>query len=330
MSSRAEVSRKHHSVPKSYLARFTETGTSDGRVCVRDLNANRFFQAKPRNIAYEVDFNRVDLEGHPSDVLERAFGELVEAKAASVIRRISYENQLPDGEDFSYVLNLITLLAVRHPVMRRSMTAAMQLEYRAVLGILASNRTLYQNHLQSAYDSGFVSRADFPFERMQEFVRRGSYTIEISPHQHLRTELGAFEDTLSDVSSRYWSLLSAESGAPDFITCDRPVSLVFQEVVFPLGPRHCIIGSRDYQGPPVIHLNESAVAEVNSRMVRTAARQVYSRTPEIALLVRGRVAKQSLAQVGSLHGLESSTSTTRSRRIACVLEKWLGALFHRG
>jgi hypothetical protein len=308
------------------LARFTDTGTSDGRVCVYDLGANRFFQTKPKKIAYEVDFNRVDIEGQAPDVLERAFGELIEAKAASVIRRMCDESRLPEDEDFSYVLNLMTLLVVRHPVMRRSMTAARQLCYRALADLLASDRTLYEHHLKAARDAGFVSRSDVPFGQMQELLRGGNYTIEISPHDHLRTELAAFEDTLRSVSSRYWSLLSAEADAPDFITCDRPVSLVFPEAVFPLGTRHCIIGSRDHPAPREIILNESGVAEVNSRILKLADRQVYSRTSELALLVCGRVVKKPLAQVGTLRGLGGSVSTSHNGGIVRVLQKWLNAL----
>jgi hypothetical protein len=300
--SSARISRKHHFVPRCYLARFTDSGTSEGRLCVFDLAASRLFQEKPKNVAKEIDFNRVDIEGQPPDVLESAFGELVEAKAASVIRQICDEDRLPGIEEFSYVLNLITLLAVRHPVMRRAMTAAKQAEYHTFVEILASNRAIFETHLKSACEAGFVSRADFPFERMQEFVRRGNYTFEIGPHHHLRTELGAFEHTLRVVGSRYWSLWSANAGTPDLITCDRPVSLVFQELVFPLDTRHCIIGARERAAPPANVLNDAGVAEVNSRMVRLADRQVYSRASEIAVLVRGRVAKKPLTEVGSLRG----------------------------
>jgi hypothetical protein len=215
---------------------------------------------------------------------------------------------LPEYEDFGYVLNLITLLAVRHPVMRRSMAVARQSCYRAIAELLASNRTLYEHHLKMAREGGFVSGADVPFERMREFLRKGEYRFEISPHDHLRTELAAFEGTLRTVSSRYWSLLVAKAGAPDFITCDRPVSLAFRDVVLPLGPRHCIIGGRE-RAPLTMILNESDVSEVNWRIVMLADRQVYSRTSEVAFLVHGKVVRKPLAQVArSLCSKGSSVS----------------------
>ena len=65
-----QVSRRHHFVPKFYLARFTDTGTSDGRVWVLDPRAGRPFLERPKNIAWERDFNRVDVAGQAPDVLE--------------------------------------------------------------------------------------------------------------------------------------------------------------------------------------------------------------------------------------------------------------------
>jgi hypothetical protein len=125
----AQVARDHHFVPQCYLAGFTDTGTQAGRLCVYDIIARRFFRAKPKNVAFEVDFNRVEVEGHPPDILETGFGQL-EGHAASVIRRIITEHVIPEDEEFSYVLNVIALLAVRNPAMRRSMTVSQRHMYR--------------------------------------------------------------------------------------------------------------------------------------------------------------------------------------------------------
>src|SRR3974390_2669136 len=119
----SKIARDHHFLPQCYLAGFTDTGTVDGRLCVYDFVAERFFRQKPKNVAFEVDFNRINVDGHPPDALERAFGEF-EGNAAAVVRRICESGELPADEDLSYVLNLIALLATRNPRMRRSMTRA--------------------------------------------------------------------------------------------------------------------------------------------------------------------------------------------------------------
>ena len=297
----AQVSRNHHFVSNCYLSRFTDTGTKKGTLWVFDLIARRSFQQKPKNIAYKRDFNRVNFDGFPPDVLEAAFGE-IEGKAAGVIQRICKEAQLPGDEEFSYVLNLIALFAVRNPAMRRSMTVARRHEYRVIADLLTSDRGLYQRHHQTAPAAGFVSETDVTFEQVQEFVRRDDYTVEISPQVHLQTELAVFENTLTSASSRHWSLLTATPEAPDFITCDHPASLVYKQAVFPLDPRYALMGDRDSRAPRMIAMDTEGVAEVNSRMLRLADRQVYSRTSEVAHLKDGKALKETFSTISCLCG----------------------------
>ncbi|MDQ2713152.1 MAG: DUF4238 domain-containing protein, partial [Acidobacteriota bacterium] len=112
-----QVSRDHHFLSQGYLAAFTDAGTKEGRLCVLDLIANRFFRQTPKNVAFEVDFNRIEIEGVAPDALEAAYGQF-EDKAITVIRRICNENRLPRDEDFSYVYNFIALLRIRNPNVR--------------------------------------------------------------------------------------------------------------------------------------------------------------------------------------------------------------------
>jgi hypothetical protein len=286
-----EISRKHHFLSTFYLARFTDTGTKDGTLWVFDSIANKVFQNRPKNVAYELDFNRVELDGRPPDILETAFGEF-EGKAASVIQRICRDGELPEGEEFGYVLKLIALFGVRNPAMRRSMKVAWQHEDRVIADLLASDRSLYEHHVQQARDAGFVSGTGLPFEQFQESVWQGDQPpIHIGPQEHLQIELAALENILTSVSSRYWSLLVATPDAPDFITCDHPVSLIHKQVVFPLDTRHALMGERDHPVPRTITLHADGVAEVNLRMLKLAKRQVYSRTSEIVLLDDGKILK---------------------------------------
>lgn len=283
MAEMVQVARNHHFVAQCYLAGFTDTGTKDGRLCVFDFKANRFFRQKPRNVAFAPDFNRVDLEGHAPDVLETAFGEL-EGRAASVIRRITAENDIPEDEEFSYVLNLITLFAVRNPAMRQSMTRARRHMCRVIGSMLASDRRLYDSELKSARKNGFVSGKDVPYEQVRDFLLKDQYTIEIQPQDHLTTEMAVFKELLPQVCSRNWSLLIAAPDAPEFITCDHPVSLVYKQLVFPLGTKHALMGNREQDSPRVMKLRPQGVAEINARLLKLADRQIYSRTPDITLL----------------------------------------------
>jgi uncharacterized protein DUF4238 len=277
------VARNHHFVPQCYLAGFTDTGTKTGRLCVLDFEASRFFRQRPRNVAFEVDFNRFETNSYAPDALERAFGQF-EAMASQVVRKICTEECLPEDEQFSYVVNLITLLAIRNPALRRSMDTARNHMWRVVGDMLASDLSLYENHLRSARAGGFVTGKEVPFESVRDFIRKGEYTITYDSQEHLQRELRVFEKLLPEVGARCWSVLVAGPGAPDFITCDHPVSLVYKQTLFPLDARHALMGEKDGQAPERIVLQDKGVAEVNLRLFKLANRQIYSRSETVTVL----------------------------------------------
>lgn len=294
----AQVSRNHHYITSGYLGGFTDTGKQDGVLNVADLSAGRWFQQIPRRVAYERDFNRIRTEGYAPDAVETALGRF-EEKALNVIRRITSDVDLPENEDFSYVLNLITLFAVRSPALRRAMAVARQHVYRIIEDLLASDRRVYEAENRRARAAGFLSDVEVPFEDFRKSVRREGYTLELGTEDHLSRELEVFQKLLPEVSSRYWSLLIAAPGAPDFVTCDHPVSLVYKQLLFPLDARHALMGDRQPQAPRKFDLVAEGVAEVNSRMLKLANRQIYSRAPDIALLRNGKILTTSLAELAS-------------------------------
>lgn len=163
------------------------------------------------------------------------------------------------------------------------MTAARRHEYRVIGDLLSSDRKLYEKQLRRAREARFVAPdKDIPFETMRDFLLRGAYTLQIPPQAHLKTELATFQSILENVSARNWSLMTAGIDAPDFITCDHPVSIVHKQLVFPLDARHALMGDREQRAPRRFDLRAPGVAEVNSRLFKLADRQIYSRTPEAA------------------------------------------------
>ena len=287
--------RNHHVVPQGYLAAFTDTGLRSGRLCVFDIEAGKFFGTTPRNVASRRDFNRVNVEGQPEDTLEKAFGGL-EDRAVSVIRRMREEACIPLDEDFNYVLNLISLLVIRNPRRRAAMVRAMQHEVRIIGDLLASDEQLYEHHVRKARESGDLSGPDIPFERMKRSLDNGNYTVSVPTDLSLQTELAAFKDVLQLMGARCWSLLTIESAAPDLVTSDLPVTLVHKnphaggpigiatrntEAVFPLDPRHALLGVFDDPLSRNLEIGSDWVGMLNQRTVLYADRQVFARRPVI-------------------------------------------------
>jgi Protein of unknown function (DUF4238) len=279
----SKVARNHHFVPQCYLAGFTDKRTKQGRLWVCDFTARRVFQQRPKNVAFEVDFNRFETTNGHADELERAFGEF-ERHVASVIVQIVTTGLMPPDDKLSYLVNFITLLAVRHPAMRESMDRARKRLYRVIGDMLASDEQLFRSQIQRAHDSGFVRSNNFPFSRFRDFVRRGEYVITIPREDHIQRELKVFDKLLADVGNRHWSLIVAAEDAPDFITCDRPSSLVYRQLVFPLTARFALLADKERPWREHITADTRGVAELNSRLLHIAQRQIYSRTSRIALL----------------------------------------------
>ena len=290
------IATKHHFVTRGYLQGFTDTGDKKGKIWVFDSQAQKLFNSNPRGLAWEWNFNKIDLPGNAPDCLEKMLGDKLEGKAVSVLRWICVNNDIPHDEDFGYVLKLLTLFAVRNPAKRRSMTASRKYAHLVIGDLLASDPQLYGHHVTQARKDGFITGADVPLERMKDALR-ADFDLQISPQEHLATELVAFNSILEGVSARYWSLLKATPDAPDFITCDHPVSVVHKQCVFPIGPRHALMGDRENPGQPRIDLPTAGVAEVNARIFDLADRQIYARSSEVTMLVDGEVVTIPFSQL---------------------------------
>lgn len=305
-----KLARNHHFVSQAYLAGFTDDGTREGQLFGWDIVSRRPpFRTKPRNVAAERDFNRFEVDGHDPDTFERQLGAF-EGKAISVIRGIQASGELPSDEELSYVVNLMALLVVRNPKSRRAMNTARRHTVRVIGRMLTSDRRLFEHHFAKAKEGGFVRQdGEVSFEAMRKFIEDDQYTVTVSTSESLSLELRGFENALGLLGSRYWSLVTAAVDAPDFVTCDHPVTPMFKEpmrrgpvgyglphteVSFPLNSRQALLGV--FEDPLSARLEARAgqVAAINSRTVYHADRQVYSKTASVVILRSGGLASLEL------------------------------------
>ena len=300
------VARKHHFVPQGYLAGFTDDGTHAGVLTVFDRVSQKIFLARPQNVAAKRDFNRVDLDGWPPDAVEQALGDL-EGKAISAIRRLQERGGCLTDDELSDIVNLMTLLVVRNRKNRRAMNASRKHGIRTLLSVLASDRGIYEYHVEKAKSDGFIpDDADVPFEQAAAFIKSDQCEIETSTTESISLELGVFKSIFETLASRWWSLVIADPKAPDLVTCDHPVAVVFKdqsrcgpigyglpgtEVSFPLGPRHAVIGVLENPLRPQFTARAEGVAALNSRTVCHADRQVYAKSRPALILQRDGIAE---------------------------------------
>lgn len=284
---------------EGYLAHFTGTGTSKGFLSVFDLQTSRFFLAKPRNVACELDYNRISVRTLAPDAFEKALGRF-ESDAIREIRNICRTGKLPPTEMFSYAYNLLMLFAVKAPPNRRAMTELQTSTYGQLLRIWTSSREIFEARVKDAQERGFIRPdADLSFERSRDALRRGAFKVSIPTDAHILTEISIFDELLPLVSQRYWSVMNVQAGAPDLITCDRPAPPVLGDgqIIFTLSPRCALLGDQEDPSPDDFEIDAEAVGRINARLVNQATRQIYSRTSRVTLMNDDRLVTCDLKNI---------------------------------
>ena len=297
------TARRHHYLPQVYLAGFTDTGTKDGQFHVLDIHSGTYFRTSPKNVAAERDFNRVDVEGKPPDIIEQELSPFEES-AGQAIRKVNRTNTSPSAEDINWIINLLCLIAVRNPQRRKAFNRARELEMHIIGDLLVSNEKVWDHHLKKAQEAGYVAETNVSFEEMKRFIKERRYKIEFTPEGNIRAEFHTFDKILQILGQRIWSLLVAPKSGPDFICSDHPVALTWKssanrgpigyglkntEVFFPLGPRTGFYGVYEEPLRTIVHMKPAQVAMMNTRVAQSAERHVFSTRESFFLRDEGEV-----------------------------------------
>lgn len=296
------TARRHHYLPQAYLAAFTDTGTKDGRFYILD-SSGACFRTSPNAVAAERDFNRVDVEGKPIDIIEQELSTF-EDSATQAIRNVNCMQTFPNDEDINWIINLLCLIAVRNPQLRKSFNRSRELAIRVIEDLLVSDEKIWAHHLKKAQEAGYVGETSISFEEFKRSIQEGEYQIEFAPVSNLRVEFNTFDKILQLLGQRIWSLFIAPTPGPDFICSDHPVTLTWKssanqgpigyglkntEIFFPLGPKTGFYGVYEEPLPTIVHMKPAQVAMMNTGVAQSAERHVFSARETFFLWEKGEV-----------------------------------------
>ncbi len=296
------TARRHHYLPQAYLAQFTDLGTKEGQFHVLEIESGRTFRTSPKNVAVELDFNRVDVAGHPPDFVENALAPMEQAAVEAIANTVA-AGEFPSDEDYSAILHLVCLIAIRNPFSRESFNRAREDSIRIIGDLLTSDKKIWKHHVQKAKEDGIDIPDSVSFEDMKRFVENGDYEIDFHPQSNLRVELQTFNKILPILHERTWSLIIAPSDGPEFICSDHPAALDFKskrqgpiglglketELFFPLTRRAGFYGTFEDPLKPVVHAKPGNVATMNRRVAFNAERHVYSCLDSFAIWFEGEI-----------------------------------------
>lgn len=276
-----------------------------------DIDSGHSFRTSPKNVAVERDFNRVDIEGRSPDAIEQALAPF-EGEAVQAIRNAIATRAFPGDEDWNSILNLLGLIAVRNPQLRRSFNQSREAVLHRMNDMLVSDPRIWERMVRKAQEAGHIS-ADVPsFEHMKRFVEERQYEIEFTAEGNLRVEFNAFNTLLPLLGQRSWSLFLAADDGPEFICSDHPVALDWKngrsgpvgyglketEVFFPLGRTAGFYGTFENPLRPVIDLKPEQIATMNRRVALNADRHVFSAKDSFVMWHEGKVREVKLLPNG--------------------------------
>ena len=279
--------RGHHFVPRCYLNNFAINEKTD---CV-DMKAATSRVMSTKKVAKMRDFNRIESDALPSDALETAYGKF-ENELAPVLKTLSEGGTISE-EDFSYVLTLIGVLAVRNPRHRDSFSNFQDNVRHQMLAVMSSTKERWERHLAGARRDGFADgMPDVPYEEIRTSIERRDFKFVTTPHEHAQTEIPVVDHLINNLAERSWRWVRATPNAGLFVTCDHPVCLNWIKrplgmaplgygltgttVFFPVAPTLAVLGEYDGRTDD-LPADLFAVAGFNRRVINNADRQVFAK-----------------------------------------------------
>jgi hypothetical protein len=297
----ANEARLHHYIPQFYLRGFGRSTSKNSKVTVIDLERERQYETAVKNVGAERDFNRVDVEGVAPDALERAYSGF-EDKVAQSVRRIDSTLRF-EGDDRIHVLNLIALMAVRHPQMRTQWTGFHAQLARIIMAQVLATKERWETTKAQMKAAGEPINESLTYEKMKEGWEGNHYEVAVPVAHHVRMERVGFEAILPTLVDRKWRMIVATEHSGPFVTCNHPVTLIWKnpasvptmmqrsvgygmhqtQLVFALTQRLALIGEFEGQTEAVLPATRELVAIINTRMVMFAS-QLYA--PKLSFYYR--------------------------------------------
>jgi hypothetical protein len=284
--------RRHHYVPQFYLKNFAS------QLFTVDLLNQNSFPASTKNVAVEQDFHTVSISGQASDTIEKSLS-VFEGNVSLALDRIISTASLNNAEDRNTLLYFATLLFVKNPAARKIINDFSNELMRKTSKMEANDFYGFQEKINSMIERGTMDQ-DVDIEKLRQIIINGDYTISLSTDAHLQTEFkNALPLFTQCVATRRWNMYLAKAG--QFVTCDRPVVLMWNDpknnnqpglglrntrVLFSLSSEIAIIGGFELQDRKIIEVGNEDVAKINGRIILNANRQVYARDEKFGYMLQ--------------------------------------------
>ena len=272
-ASRAQVSRRHHSIARFHLQRFTPSMKRHDHLFVLDLLKFQWESKKPKEVAWGKDAYAIELPHIPPDILESEFDRAIETPASGVFGEIEASQRLPAASRLELLLRYLALIVARNPAVIDSWATSVR-----QLGEVM--KELYIHHERPDLDPA-------------------KFRVTAARNSQMHFLLRRVDDLTDLFCSREWRLLVAEEDAGHFICGDRPFTLFWGPevppkvpstmrpgfglrktvVLAPISHKLCLCGFFAGDAAPKV-ADHGLIAQHNTVMLGSADRYIYSPEPD--------------------------------------------------
>lgn len=216
---------KHHYIPASYLAGFTEGGKRTSPFWCIPKNNSKPYGTNPNDSCAQRKYYTVEnLDDNPLFV-EDWYAEKIEPQIAIVLQHIQTHKILPKQDDMEFLLLLVATLYLRNPRFRECIAAPIERSAEIVMSMLADSKELYLSTAKRALKNGYIStipnHEDFKYDDIN-----GGYTPKATKDFLIETELKMIIRVVTLLTRRYWQLHTIPNNSElEFITSDHPFML---------------------------------------------------------------------------------------------------------
>ncbi|HEY8390842.1 MAG TPA: DUF4238 domain-containing protein [Clostridia bacterium] len=290
--------KKHHYIPRFYLAGFTLSGSKDDFIWVLDQKNGKQWRAKAHNVAYQNDFYTLDIPETEPESIEKEFSFL-EGQAASVIKTIINTKSIPTGESYNVLMNFIALTIARVPSTRKTLEEPFMKISEKILKIALASPERYHTLMERLKKKGY-DISDAPYDSMLDFLRKKEYELEFNNTFHIQNLLIVMDSVLPYLVNRNWVLVEATEAY--FICSDRPVTLHWTNprdsfygpgfgmketnVIFPVNKNLLLLGRFEEIKKNHTKISREGVAWLNSLTLMQAMQYIFSPEKDFIYLSR--------------------------------------------
>jgi hypothetical protein len=284
--------RKHHYVPKCWLAGFTESGDVNQKLWVSDLERRNQWATTPANVGHQRDFNRLS-DQYPDPLAFENFFAEVESDVAPILRRSFPSQEELYKDEFETLLVFVALQFIRVPAFRpKLLTIAEKIRSSQLREDLASKETWSLASREAGLSSDSPG-ADYGsmLEYKRLVIDAGKFKLQADTDFYLIRGIQQVKDVIFPaLRNRRWGALYSPSGS--FIGTDNPVTLDGPDgqmigfknaevIIFQLNRHQILYGCHTPVRPP--RVTRKLIAEANTLNL-LGTQQVYSHTNEFCWL----------------------------------------------